>query len=114
VLLPVELVLDDVRLVGETLDVSEGGLRCVVRPASGPGGPGSWRPELGAALQVRVTLDESQPPLQADAAVRRVGTRHEQHVELSVAFVDLPERAADRVRARVFTQLRLLRARGLA
>lgn len=113
VLLPVELRAEEVRLVGETLDISEGGLRCLVQPADRADGAASYRPEVGAVLEATVTLEAGQVPLMTRASVRRVSVRADRHVELSVAFVDLPERVADRVRARVFTELRLLRARGV-
>jgi hypothetical protein len=131
--LPVEALLGPVQLVGETLDVSEGGLHCLFRPVTeeptadvtgeqaAPGDPapapaaptssGEDRPGMGAVLELTLAL-EAQAPIRSKAEVVRVHPRTDKRIEVSVRFIGLHEREQDRIRARVFTELRLLRSRG--
>jgi hypothetical protein len=72
----------------------------------GPAGP-----RVGDLLDVVVDLGPGQ--LAATAVVTRRHPRADGRHEVSARFVELPERAQDQVRARVFTGLRDLRRRGL-
>jgi hypothetical protein len=91
------------RLRGTTVDISEAGFRGVL---DGPAGP-----RVGDLLDVVVDLGPGR--LAATAAVTRRHPRADGRHEVSARFVELPERAQDQVRARVFTGLRDLRRRGL-
>ncbi|MGY1708963.1 flagellar brake protein [Geodermatophilus sp. SYSU D00758] len=107
--LPVQVVLEGGSLTGETVDVSEGGLLAVFRMREGA----PPRPHGGDPLQVTLTLDDPVgTPVACEAVARRVQLS-EGTLELSVRFVGLDEKAGDRLRARVFTELRVLRARGV-
>ena len=94
---------DETRLAGMTVDISEGGFRGVL---TGPAGP-----RVGDVLDVVVDLDPGR--LEAQAAVIRRHWRADDRHELSARFLELPERAEDQVRGRVFAGLRDLRQRGL-
>jgi hypothetical protein len=167
--LPVEVLVGRTQLIGETFDVSEGGLHCLFQPVGGtstqaagtdaapaaaptapgrspaahtpvptaapsgdapagespvgeapagetpvedPTAPGD-RVELPLGQQVEVSLAlEDGEPVRAKAEVVRRHPRTDRRVEVSIRFVGLPERDEDRIRARVFTELRVLRSRG--
>jgi hypothetical protein len=142
--LPVELLVGEVQLIGETVDVSEGGLRCLFRPVGGTAtsdrGPGlagacsvtttpsddaapadgesaapSGRVEVpvGSQHDVALTLGSQETPVRSKAEVVRRHPRTDRRIEVSLRFVGLAERDEDRIRARVFTELRVLRSRGL-
>jgi hypothetical protein len=158
--LPVEVLVGRTQLIGETLDVSEGGLHCLFQPVGGtstraagtdaasaaaptapsrtpaahtpvptaapsgdaPAGeapvgeaaaPGD-RVELPVGQQVEVSLALGDgEPIRAKADVVRRHPRTDRRVEVSIRFVGLPEHDEDRIRARVFTELRVLRSRGV-
>jgi PilZ domain-containing protein len=134
--LPVEALLGPVQLFGETLDVSESGLHCLFKPVSeppaadvtgqpseeAPGDPAPApgrttsseenRPGMGAVLEVTLDLESQQAPIRSKVEVVRVHPRTDRRIEVSVRFMGLHEREQDRIRARVFTELRLLRSRG--
>ena len=150
--LSVEVVSGRTQLIGETIDVSEGGLHCLFQPdggtstrehhatataaaagaagdgaaeneqtTAGEGGAeaapagGSGRVELtsGTQLEVTMSLGGREQPVRSKAEVVRVHPRTDRRIEVSLRFLDLPEREEDRIRARVFTELRVLRSRGL-
>ncbi len=140
--LPVEVVAGRTQLIGETIDVSEGGLHCLFQPdggtstrehhaASSPAGGapattgedgadaapagGRGRVELPSGMQVEVTvsLGGQELPVRSKAEVVRVHPRTDRRIEVSMRFTGLPEREEDRIRARVFTELRVLRSRGV-
>ncbi|MGR6966762.1 PilZ domain-containing protein [Geodermatophilus sp. URMC 61] len=141
--LPVEAVSGRTQLIGESIDVSEGGLHCLFQPdggtstrehhataettgaagddAAGKGGAeaapagGSGRVELSSGTQLEVTLSlgGQEQPVRSKAEVVRVHPRTDRRIEVSLRFLGLPEREEDRIRARVFTELRVLRSRGL-
>lgn len=90
-----------VELGGETVDLSEAGLRVA---CDGMGVP----PEAGTRLEVVLELEDG--PLSAAGEVVRFQGRGARWL-LSVRFVDLPERDGDRLRRRVFQALREERAR---
>ncbi|NDI49283.1 flagellar brake protein [Goekera deserti] len=103
-----------VELQGATLDLSEGGARCALRPhpALDPAtGDAGAAPGVGTTVELRLELDTGL--LVTAARLVRVHRSTDQRHVWSLAFVDLPERAADRIRAHVFSLLRTARARGL-
>src|SRR3954447_6557429 len=101
VALPVELGFGSYAMTAETTDLSEAGIRVSV---DGFGIP----PEAGTLLDVAFSLDDG--PLAAGGEVVRFRARGARWA-LSIRFVDLPERDADRLRRRVFQALREERAR---
>jgi PilZ domain len=125
--LPVEATLGQMQVMGETVDVSEAGLRVLFTPVTGPRtGPeatsvgdattpvtDTFSPETGAVLDVVLGLDERQAPIRSKVEVVRQHPRTDRRTELSIRFIGLAEREQDRIRARVFTELRLLRSRGV-
>lgn len=137
-LLPVEARVGRTQLTGETIDVSEGGLHCLFQPApgvrgdAGPPTSGTEEPQddrppgeapatasgsapirVGARLVVTLVLGPQEAAIRSDAEVVRVHPRTDRRLEVSVRFLGLAEREEDRIRARVFTELRLLRSRGV-
>jgi hypothetical protein len=66
---------------------------------------------LGQQVEVSLALEDGEP-VRAKAEVVRRHPRTDRRVEVSIRFVGLPERDEDRIRARVFTELRVLRSRG--
>lgn len=108
--LPVRVVYGRTELVGSTTDISEGGLRCIFRPAS----------ELGVRVpyprpgqRLRLTLDLYSDEVTAEVEFIRRRTRAGQLHEWSLSFLELPESVKDLIRSHVFTALRNARARGL-
>ena len=100
VVLPAYIPWADGQLVGETVDLSEAGARCLV---DGWGLP----PELGTRLQVSLTL--------GDEVVHLRGKLSRQQTQggrwlLSIRFLDVAERDGDQLRRRVFRALREERA----
>jgi hypothetical protein len=93
---------------GTTLDLSEGGTRCLLT-----GRPGGEKPEVevGAVLPVVVDLDGERVATKAEVIRRH--PREDDHTELSLRFVGLGEKREDTIRRRVFAELRDLRSRGL-
>jgi c-di-GMP-binding flagellar brake protein YcgR len=125
---PVVLGAGEAAAHGTTLDVSEGGLRCVLdkrlsRPA--PGGPPRVPPPRvpppgvpahpGLRVGDVVRLSVSFPDLTVTclSEITRRHTDDESPTELSLRFIGLPEHVEDDLRRRVFTRLRDLRQRGL-
>ncbi|RFU20246.1 PilZ domain-containing protein [Geodermatophilus marinus] len=107
--LPVEMAVEGVRLTGETVDVSEAGLRCLFTPAAGGD---AVHPEVGAVVDVVLTLSMKES-IRSKAEVVRPHQRTDERVELSLRFIGLPEPDGDLIRVEVFGQLRQLRARGV-
>ncbi|MGY1690211.1 flagellar brake protein [Geodermatophilus sp. SYSU D01105] len=97
---PVVLAVNGVDLEGQSLDLSEAGTRCVVEAYGNP-------PLPGAGLGVTVELEDGAITTWAEVA--RQLTRGSRW-QLSLRFVDLPEREQDRLRRRVFRALREERA----
>lgn len=106
-------------VTGNSVDISEGGFRAVfpAPPASDaaplPGEAESpavdW--QVGDVIDVVVELEPGE--VRTGAEVTRRHPREDDHRELSVRFIGLPEREEDQIRARVFAGLRDLRRRGL-
>jgi hypothetical protein len=101
VALPVEIGYGSVELTGETVDLSEAGMRAA---CDGFGAP----PEAGSTLDLVLALEDGS--LSSKAEVVRFQDRGARWL-LSLRFLDLPEKDGDRVRRRVFQALREERAR---
>jgi hypothetical protein len=100
VALPVYLPWADGQLVGETVDLSEAGLRALV---DGWGIP----PEPGTRLEVSLTLPDEVLHLRGHVVRQQAnGARW----LLSMSFVDVSDRDANSLRRRVFQALREERA----
>ncbi|MGY2067872.1 PilZ domain-containing protein [Blastococcus sp. SYSU DS0619] len=101
VVVPVEAGIGSVELKGETLDVSEAGLRVQFEGFG-------IAPEAGTRLALTVRFEDG--PLLVTGEVIRLQARAARWV-MSIRFVDIPEKEQDRVRRRVFQALREERAR---
>ncbi|MGY1716153.1 flagellar brake protein [Geodermatophilus sp. SYSU D01106] len=92
---------------GTTVDLSEGGIHCLL----------DGEPDRSGALEVgsvvHVSLDLDGRALATKAEVIRRHPREDKRPELSLRFIGLKERDEDDVRRRVFAQMRDLRSRGL-
>ncbi len=109
--LPVAVSWDGVTLAGSTIDLSEGGLSCVLRSHGGLG-TGIELPRRGRTLVCRLDLYSDE--LVTEVTLNRRRRREDSLHQWSLHFVDLPEPAADLVRSHVFTALRNARARRLS
>ena len=98
---PLEIAYGSVEMTGETVDLSENGLRAA---ADGFGVP----PEQGVVLDLVIQLEDG--PLKVKGEVVRFAARGARWL-LSIRFRDLQEKDGDRVRRRVFQALREERAR---
>lgn len=101
VFVPVTAQYGSIELRGDTIDLSEAGLRAEF---DGFGVP----PEAGARMTVTAHFDDGV--LKSSAEVVRTHARGARWV-ISVRFVDMDEREQDRARRRVFQALREERAR---
>jgi hypothetical protein len=121
--LALPVVVDEGALSGTTTDLSESGVHCILQPPAGSttGAAGTTAGRAVAAgayirdtpLDVVLHLDDDRPPLRVEGRVIRRHPRSDDHVELSVGFVGLPETESDRIRRRVFAAMRELRSRGI-
>jgi hypothetical protein len=98
---PLEIGYGSVEMTGETVDLSENGMRAA---ADGFGIP----PEPGTTLDLVVQLEDG--PLMVKGEVVRFAARGARWL-LSIRFRDMQEKDGDRVRRRVFQALREERAR---
>ena len=87
-------------LKGETIDLSEAGLRAEFEGIGAP-------PEAGAKLDLVLTLEDGETTTKAE--VVRTHARGARWV-MSIRFLGIQEKDQDRVRRRVFTALREERA----
>jgi c-di-GMP-binding flagellar brake protein YcgR len=101
VTVPVEAGYGAVDLKGQTIDVSEAGLRAEFQGFGAP-------PEAGASLNLTITFEDG--PVKTKAEVVRTQARGAQWV-MSIRFVNIQEKDQDLVRRRVFQALREERAR---
>jgi PilZ domain len=122
---PVEMSAGESLFQGRTLDLSEGGVRCLLRPVSdsaaaaeptaSPDGGTVQQPspsvEIGTVATVTMHLDGDRIACQAEVVRRH--RRDDQGIELSLRLIDLGERREDVIRRHVFAGLRELRSRGL-
>jgi PilZ domain len=99
--LPLEIGYGSAEITGETVDLSENGMRAA---ADGLGVP----PEPGSALDLLVQLEDG--PLKVKGEVVRFSARGARWL-LSIRFRDVQEKDGDRIRRRVFQALREERAR---
>jgi len=99
--LPLEIGYGSAEMTGETVDLSENGMRATV---DGLGIP----PEPGSALDLLVQLEDG--PLKVKGEVVRFSARGVRWL-LSIRFRDVQEKDGDRIRRRVFQALREERAR---
>jgi hypothetical protein len=97
---PVVAEYGSVELRGETMDISEAGLRADFQGLGAP-------PEGGAKLGLTVELEDGV--IRTRAEVVRTQARGAQWI-MSIRFVDIQEKDQDRVRRRVFQALREERA----
>ena len=98
---PVSAGYGAIELKGNSLDLSEAGLRAEFEGLGAP-------PEAGAKLDLVISLEDGATKTQAE--VVRTQARGARWV-MSIRFLDIQERDQDRVRKRVFTALREERAR---
>jgi hypothetical protein len=88
--------------VGATLDLSEGGLRCIVT--------GDSDPTAGDAVDLALFLDDDHNPLRIGATIVRVRRHDPRQVTLVLRFRALSEPDQDQIRTRVFVEQRNRRA----
>jgi hypothetical protein len=98
---PVEAGVGSVELNGETVDLSENGMRANFEGFGVP-------PDPGDSLDLIVKLEDGE--VRTKAEVVRVQARGPQWL-MSIRFLNIQERDQDRVRRRVFQALREERAR---
>lgn len=111
---PVQLSAEKGRVRATTVDLSEGGLRCILEKegvSSGPDSAGGWAPRAGEVVRLSVMLPDLT--ISCLAEIARLHPREDARVELSTRFIGLQEHEQDVIRHRVFTRLRELRQRGL-
>ncbi|SEL28321.1 PilZ domain-containing protein [Blastococcus sp. DSM 46786] len=101
VVVPVEGGLGAVELKGETLDVSEAGMRVHFEGFG-------MLPDVGTTMALTVRFEDG--PLTCRGEIIRVQARGARWI-MSIRFLDVQERDQDRVRRRVFQALREERAR---
>lgn len=120
-------------LGGVSVDLSEGGMRCLLddrerddagkatgdngaadeaAPEAKPDAPAGPRLEIGSVQQVTIWVDEHDQLITKGEIVRHF-PREDRREEVSVRFIGLPEKMEDLIRGRVFARLRDLRARGM-
>lgn len=105
--LPVQLRGPDGHVAGHTLDLSEGGALCVVQP-------GRLDLAVGDVLRATLHLTADHHALDVGARVLRHRTRGDGRSQVVVDFPGLEIANQDRLRRRVFLELRNRRAQGLS
>jgi hypothetical protein len=101
VVVPVEVGTGPYDLSGETVDLSEAGMRAAVEGLG-------IEPDPGMSVDILITLEDG--PLKTKAEVVRIHSRGARWV-MSLRFVNVSEKDGDRLRRRVFQALREERAR---
>ena len=100
-----------------SIDLSEGGLRCVLdrqpRPVPGAIAQVSAQSAFRAGDVVRVSAMLPALTVTCLSEVTRLHPRDDSRTELSLRFIGLSEHLQDDLRRRVFARLRDLRQRGL-
>jgi c-di-GMP-binding flagellar brake protein YcgR len=100
-----------------SIDVSEGGLRCILgrepRPAPGEIEQVSAQSAFRTGDVTRVSATFPDLTVTCLSEITRLHPRDDSRTELSVRFIGLSEHAQDDLRRRVFARLRDLRQRGL-
>jgi hypothetical protein len=105
---PVELGVESQVLPGTSVDLSEGGMRCILSSATA-----TAKHSLEAGSVVPVAIELAGRRLACQGEVVRRHPRTDERAELSLRFVGLVEKQEDAIRREVFAQLRDLRSRGL-
>ena len=100
--LPVQLGSQGRLLAGATSDLSEGGFRCVLMDGGTP-------PPAGDVVDVALFLDAADNPLRARASVVRTGLADNLDPAMVLEFQELAEPDQDRIRTRVFLEMRSFR-----
>ncbi|WP_029433671.1 flagellar brake protein [Blastococcus sp. URHD0036] len=95
---------------GVTLDLSEGGARLLLKDP--PVDAGGVVPH-SSGTRLRLTIDLDGTDLADEVRLIRRYLREDGYWEVSVHFTGLTEQQEDAVRRRVFTELRVLRSRGV-
>ncbi len=93
------ITLDAIGMVADAtmLDLSEGGMRCTVKPHQ--------RLNKGQTVETTLSLGNEQVPVKAE--IMRATDRHDPpRIELGLRFVDMSERSNDAIRRYVFEVLR--------
>ena len=111
---PVTLGPEPAQLAGTTVDLSEGGLRCVLKAGPAPDWAMSGdvpEPPVGTVVPVAVRLPDLSISCLGEITHRF--PRDDARLELAVRFIGLSEHDQDQVRRRIFDRLRDLRRRGL-
>jgi hypothetical protein len=101
IVVPIVAEYGSVELRGETMDISEAGLRADFQGLGAP-------PEGGARMGLTLELEDGL--VRTRAEVVRTQARGAQWI-MSIRFLDIQEKDQDRVRRRVFQALREERAR---
>jgi hypothetical protein len=116
--IPVRVGPEPAPITGNTIDVSEGGLRCLLddprRRGRRPSDQGSGDvppPRVGDVVHVAAMFPDFT--ITCLSEVTRRHDRDDARPELSLRFIGLTENQQDLVRRRVFGRLRDLRYRGL-
>ncbi|WP_448615313.1 PilZ domain-containing protein [Modestobacter sp. URMC 112] len=109
--LAVRLSWGTLELVGSTVDLSENGCSCVLRPH---GDLGARVPLPRKGERMDMTLDLHSRVVDVGAELLRRVPREDVLHEWSLTFVELPEQTCDLIRSHVFTALRNARARDLS
>ena len=104
--LPVQLRGSKRAVVGATLDISEAGLRCLVDATVAD------LPVAGEIVPMTVLLQGDSDPLDVRGEVVMLRQRGDASLTIVLAFVGLEGHDQDRLRARVFEELRTRRAKG--
>jgi len=103
---PVQLRGAKRAIAGATLDVSEIGLRCLVE------GTVEDLPVTGETVPMTLLLQGDSDPLDVHGEVVMLRQRSDASLTVVLAYVGLEGRAQDRLRARVFEEMRERRAKG--
>ena len=93
-------------VAGATLDVSEAGLRCLVD------GTVADLPVTGEVVPMTLLLQGDKDPIELEGEVVMLRQRSDASLTIVLAFVGLEGRDQNRLRARVFDELRNRRAKG--
>ncbi|TKJ20947.1 PilZ domain-containing protein [Blastococcus sp. CCUG 61487] len=103
VVVPVTAEYGAVEISGDSIDLSENGIRAQFEGFG-------MLPEPGTSMDLSVALEDGE--LRTKAEVVRVQARGARWL-MSIRFVDIPEKEQDRARRRVFQALREERARSV-
>jgi c-di-GMP-binding flagellar brake protein YcgR len=103
---PVQLRTARRAIAGATLDLSEVGLRCIVD------GMVSDMPVAGETVPMTLLLQGDSDPIELRGELVMLRQRTDASLTAVLAFVGLQRRDQDRLRARVFQEIRARRSKG--